>query len=182
MRGYCPNCGKEVSLKTIQREEVYPVKGKEITVNATICVCEECQNEVWNMEIDDDNLIQAYEVYRKQRGLLLPKEIKVIREQYGLSQVAFAKVLGVGEKSIARYENGSLQDEAQNNLILLVKDPKVFLILFNKNKLKLTVEEIKQVQSKIQYQSMLGQTITYPNNIFYIYPKQNDNSYNICEC
>ena len=37
---------------------------------------------------------------------LTAREIKDIRTRYGLSQQAFARVLGLGEASIVRYENG----------------------------------------------------------------------------
>lgn len=36
----------------------------------------------------------------------MPEEIKKIREQYGLSQRSFAKLLNWGDKTICRYENG----------------------------------------------------------------------------
>ena len=54
---------------------------------------------------------------------MLPKEIKKIREQYGLSQRAFAKLLNWGDKTIYRYENGSIQDRAHNSLLLFLREP-----------------------------------------------------------
>ena len=41
-------------------------------------------------------LVDAYNVYRKEHKLLLPEEIKKIREQYGLSQRKFSKLLNWG--------------------------------------------------------------------------------------
>ena len=70
-----------------------------------------------SFEYDDDNLRKAYAEYRTRHGLLQPHEIKAIREKYGISQVNFARIIGVEDKTITRYENGSLQDEAINNLI-----------------------------------------------------------------
>lgn len=66
-------------------------------------------------------MLDAFAIYRQRHGLLQPEEIRRIREKYGLSQVAFAKVLGLGNKTVARYENGSIADMAQNNLIELMK-------------------------------------------------------------
>ena len=54
---------------------------------------------------------------------MLPKEIKKIREQYGLSQRAFAKLLNWGDKTNYRYENGSIQDRAHNSLLLFLREP-----------------------------------------------------------
>jgi transcriptional regulator with XRE-family HTH domain len=66
--------------------------------------------------------------------------------QYGLSAKSFSKVLGLGEISITRYENGSLQDEAQNNLILLAKEADNFSVLFEKNQAKLSVSEAARIR------------------------------------
>ncbi|MEE0705211.1 MAG: helix-turn-helix domain-containing protein [Adlercreutzia sp.] len=48
---------------------------------------------------------------------LTPEAIKDIRHHYGLSQQAFARILGIGEASIARYENGAKPTKANANLI-----------------------------------------------------------------
>lgn len=45
------------------------------------------------------------------------ESIKAIRGRYGLSQQAFARLLGIGEASIARYENGAVPSKANANLI-----------------------------------------------------------------
>lgn len=146
MKSFCLKCGKEAELKKILRAETYPVKGENTEVQATVCLCEECDSEIWNSEVDDENLDKAYRIYRKKHNLLQPEEIKTIREKYGLSQVAFAKILGFGEKTITRYENGSIQDEAPNNLIRLMSNPESFMEIFNLNKFKLTDGERKNVE------------------------------------
>ncbi len=148
MKGFCINCLDEVVLDIVEREETYPVKGEPTTIKARNCVCAQCGKEVWLKEIDDENLRNAYAIYRSKHDLLEPKEILQIREKYGLSQVAFARVLGFGDKTIARYENGSIQDEAHNNLIMLMREAGNFVLLFNKNKHKLTKEEICRVESR----------------------------------
>ena len=48
---------------------------------------------------------------------ITPQQIKEIRQRYGLSQQAFARVLGLGEASIVRYENGQKPSRANANLI-----------------------------------------------------------------
>ncbi len=44
-------------------------------------------------------------------------QIKEIRKHYGLSQQAFARLLGIGEASITRYEKGIAPTKANANLI-----------------------------------------------------------------
>jgi len=149
-----------VNLIKVNRTETYPVKGEDTTIEATVYICEECGQDAWIPEVDDENLDRAYDIYRKTHGLLHPNEIKDIREKYGLSQVAFAKILGFGEKTIARYENGSIQDEAPNNLLLLVKNPESFMELFQRNKCKLSKQEVATVERK-------RMVLTLPNAVKY---------------
>ena len=54
---------------------------------------------------------------------LTPEDIKRIRGRYGLSQQAFARVLGIGEASIVRYENGQKPTRANANLIRAASNP-----------------------------------------------------------
>ncbi len=119
---YCEKCGRFVETEIQKKSETLKVKGMDITLDVDTCVCQACGATVFSPDVDDDSLKQFYRVYRARAGLLQPEEIRAIRGEYGMSQETFAKVLGLGAKTIARYENGSLQDEAQNNLILLMRD------------------------------------------------------------
>lgn len=47
----------------------------------------------------------------------MSQQIKEIRKHYGLSQQAFARLLGIGTASIARYESGITPTKANANLI-----------------------------------------------------------------
>lgn len=56
--------------------------------------------------------------------MLQPEEIVAIRKRYGLSQKAFARLLGIGEASIARYEKGDPPSKAMANLIRAAQYPR----------------------------------------------------------
>ena len=118
---YCPVCNCEQEVLLVQKRETYPVKGEPTTINAIVCTCAHCGEEIMTEEYDDDNLRKAYAKYRSRHGLLQPEEIKAIREQYGVSQVAFARIIGVDDNAIARYENGSLQTKTDNDRIMLAR-------------------------------------------------------------
>ena len=123
MRRYCDECGKEVETKVITQKECYDVCGEQIEVDAQVLVCADCGEELFCEELDSATLVSAYNEYRRRHKLLLPEEIKKIREQYGLSQRSFAKLLNWGDKTICRYENGSVQDKAHNSLLLFLRNP-----------------------------------------------------------
>lgn len=54
---------------------------------------------------------------------ITPEEIKAIRGKYGLSQQSFARLLGIGEASMVRYESGQKPSKANANLIRAANHP-----------------------------------------------------------
>jgi putative zinc finger/helix-turn-helix YgiT family protein len=137
MMEYCDACGKEVEAKIISRQETFNVCGEEITVEAQLLVCAECGEELFSEELDSATLVNAYNEYRRKHKLLLPDEIKEIREQYGLSQRSFARLLNWGDKTICRYENGSVQDKAHNSLLLFLREPENMRTYLTENEIAL---------------------------------------------
>ena len=154
MMEYCDVCGKEVETKIITRQETFKVCGEDITLDAQVLVCAECGEELFCKELDSATLVNAYNEYRRKHKLLLPDEIKKIREQYGLSQRSFAKLLNWGDKTICRYENGSVQDKAHNSLLLFLREPENMRTYLTENEIALderqktklldTVEKLEQ--------------------------------------
>lgn len=123
MKGYCEVCGKEVEAKVIIKNESYTVCGETVDVEAKVLVCGDCGEELFCEEYDSATVVSAYNEYRRRHKLLLPEEIKEIREKYGLSQRSFARLLNWGDKTIYRYENGAVQDKAHNSLLLFLRRP-----------------------------------------------------------
>lgn len=150
MTKYCVSCEKDVEAHIIQKEEFIDLRGKSFKINSKIYKCPICEAELWDDEESDNTLRAAYTKYRKENKLLLPEEIKQIRMKYDLTQVAFSRILGFGDKTITRYENGALQDKAQNNLLILVRDIKNFLTLWSANKNNLTAAEIQKTEKWIK--------------------------------
>ena len=81
---------------------------------------------------------------------LTPQEIKDIRAKYGLSQKSFARILGLGEASVARYEAGQTPSKANANLIRAAKMPRFMLDCLRRDGDVLTDKERDKV-SKIVY-------------------------------
>ena len=145
MRKYCEECGREVETKVITKKEVYDICGESIEVDAQILVCAECGEEFYCEELDNATLVQAYNEYRRRHKLLLPEEIKKIREQYGLSHRSFAKLLNWGDKTICRYENGSIQDKAHNSLLLFLREPENMRTYLMENEIVLDERQKKKL-------------------------------------
>ncbi len=63
----------------------------------------------------------ASNAIREQEGLLRPEEIKSIRDRLSISQADFERLLGVGEKTVVRWERGTVfQNAATDNLMRVV--------------------------------------------------------------
>ena len=139
---YCEECGKKVETKIEAKRETYEVCGEKIEVEAQVLVCAECGEDFFCEELDNATLANAYNEYRRRHKLLMPDEIKKIREQYGLSQRSFAKLLNWGDKTVHRYENGSIQDKAHNSMIVFLKEPSNMVAYLEENEVMLDEKQI----------------------------------------
>ena len=176
---YCPNCEKEVESVVLTVPETYPVKGENITINANVRYCSCCHSDIWDDVLDSQNLLDAYAVYRTKHGLLHPIDIRATREMYNLSQTAFARILGLGDKTITRYENGSIPDSAPNNLIFLCQQPSIFEHLLEKNKDKISHTDYENARSALEQRrpriiySKRNAPYTFGDNNSIVYNKKN---------
>ncbi|KHO61872.1 XRE family transcriptional regulator [Thermoanaerobacter sp. YS13] len=166
MKKFCPVCGKEQQTEVIEKEEISNVRGDEIKVLARIRVCSVCGEELFDEELEEENIQRVYDIYRKKHGILSPEEIKGIRESYGLSQRAFAKLLGIGEASIARYETGALPEKSLSNMIMLLKDPKNMKKLLEKNEDALSQREKARLLRRLEEMSERIKTITISEELY----------------
>ncbi|MCM1541130.1 MAG: DUF4065 domain-containing protein [Blautia sp.] len=158
MRKYCEECGKEVETKIVTKREAYTVCGESVEVDAQILVCADCGEEFYCEELDNATLVNAYNEYRRKHRLLLPEEIRQIREQYGLSQRSFAKLLNWGDKTIFRYENGSVQDKAHNSLLLFLREPENMRVYLTENEVAFSekqkarlLENVNKLEQNMKY-------------------------------
>ena len=135
MKSFCPTCLTEREVEYVAKPETFVVRDEPVKVESTVAVCRECGNEIFDMAADEANIRNAYAAYRAKHGLLSPEEIKSIREAYGLSQRALARVLGWGLVTIQRYEQGALQDPNHDAMLRKVsEDPSFLYHQFEKNR------------------------------------------------
>jgi putative zinc finger/helix-turn-helix YgiT family protein len=148
-RLYCGNCDSEEKVLVIERQETIEVRKEPIEVYAQVAVCENCGEDVPCEQLDDATLEQAYNIYRRKHQLLSPEEIKDIRTKYGLSQRAFARLLGWGEATISRYEAGKLPDKGHNLRLQDYRSPMVMQQLLVKNGNTLSPVERERVEESL---------------------------------
>jgi transcriptional regulator with XRE-family HTH domain len=82
--------------------------------------------------------------------MLQPEEIRNWRKGYGLTQKELSSLLGWGEVSLSRYENGALQDEAHEKLLRLAMEPHNLLKLINDTPSALKDEKRERIISELK--------------------------------
>ena len=149
----CPLCDKTHEVEERKRITTITLKGEEVTYEEKFYFCTnaaENENEFESGAMTNENLLNARNAYRVKMGLLTSDQIVAIRENYGLSQVDLAKLLGWGEATISRYESKAIQDEAYDTMLRLIKDnPLQALESLKKNSDKFSVKKRLEIRAKI---------------------------------
>ena len=117
----CPICGAEVKR---QRATLpIQVSSRSIPVDGEYSTCTGCGEAFFAPGEMDRAMRAASSVIRDEDGLLQPEEIRVIREELGFSQAEFERLLGVGEKTVVRWEKGTIfQNGVTDMLMRVVRD------------------------------------------------------------
>src|SRR5665648_43510 len=147
---FCPTCMKDTDVRIEDRRETLPVRGESIEVEARVTVCSTCGEDVWMDELEDEMLARAFAEYRHRHHLLQPEEMERIRRRWGLGQRAFAQLLGWGEITLHRYENGSLQDAAHDAQLRMAERPENVRTLLESNGDRLTPRHREAVERRLE--------------------------------
>ncbi|ACB73820.1 helix-turn-helix domain-containing protein [Opitutus terrae] len=71
---------------------------------------------VWTLTAEAEELIEATKA--RHMGLLLPDQLRTLRERLGLTQKAIGDLLQIGAKSWTRWETGTQRPSRSLNLLL----------------------------------------------------------------
>jgi putative zinc finger/helix-turn-helix YgiT family protein len=108
----CPICDKSHEVEERQRIAKIIIKDDEIEYKEEYYYCpnvtDDEENEFELPYMTNENLLAARNAYRIKHGLLTSNDIVEIRENYDLSQVEFARLMGWGEATISRYESKAM--------------------------------------------------------------------------
>ena len=105
----CPNCGHApLREETITDRVEYRADGEESLIvevhDVSVDVCPKCGERYFGPAAAR---LQHAAVCRAL-GLLPPEEIQAIRERLGPTQSEFARLTGIGEATISRWERGRI--------------------------------------------------------------------------
>jgi HTH-type transcriptional regulator/antitoxin MqsA len=126
----CPICG-EGHLQSKIGKNLVEYKGSTSELDFHFSLCDACGSEQSDAAQLRANK-RAMVAFKKQvDGLLVGAEVRVLREQLGLSQVEAAQVFGGGPVAFSKYESDDVaQSEAMDNLLRLADElPVAFELL-----------------------------------------------------
>ena len=105
-------------LQPMERDRDVPIHGTTVRVREALYRCAVCGEEEYTLEQATAAERRAGEVYRAENGFLQPDEIVGLRRRWGITQAQLEDALGVGKKTVARWEAGRvLQSRALDNLL-----------------------------------------------------------------
>jgi putative zinc finger/helix-turn-helix YgiT family protein len=149
MKEYCPFCDEigDVTEK-VEREEII-VKKETIEILAKLLICKKCKNDFSTLKLEEENLYQAYRIYRDRNNLLSPEEMTEIRKKYDLGVRQLARLLGWSPSTISQYESGRLPEQAHNELLTLLDNPLNMMDVFHKKRDRLDDKDRQQIARSI---------------------------------
>jgi putative zinc finger/helix-turn-helix YgiT family protein len=156
MENFCPNCQRNTQQTFKQRKDEIVVRGESIPVVREIFYCKSCGEEYENPAADADPMVQAQRVYRERKGMLQPRELIGFRKSLGLTQKEWSGLLGIGNATLIRYENGALQSDAHDRMIRLCMQPKNLLKCLNEIKQAYAPERLAQLIMKLEQMDQDG--------------------------
>ncbi len=97
-----------------------------------------------------ESLEKLDEVKSRHMGLLLPAEIKEMREQMGITQKRMGELLQIGEKSYSRWETGRKRPSRSLNLLLAALADGRIDVAYLESRLNPNFDWRKQVEQNVK--------------------------------
>ena len=83
---FCEECRNDVSFSVVDERMSGTIKGEMFTYLGKIARCSDCNSEIYVEEINDYNLKELYDMYRKKHGIVSLDTILKISEKYAIGK------------------------------------------------------------------------------------------------
>ncbi|MBS3956260.1 MAG: type II toxin-antitoxin system MqsA family antitoxin [Clostridiales bacterium] len=118
----CPICGARSIVSTSEPVTVELRTGRYTVSGFDYERCTACAEEFHPAGQTDAIRAAASKLAREEAGLLRPDEIRELRMNLGLTQGDLERLLGVGEKTVGRWERGLfVQSKTADTLMRLLR-------------------------------------------------------------
>lgn len=143
-------------------EPVYitTVDGKAVAETIMVKVEAMRDPETGEIYLDGKAVEQLDNAKARYMGVLLPTEIKALRLRLGLTQQEFSDLLGIGDRTCSRWENGRERpSQSLNKLLIALAEGR--LNLGDLYAMKSPIFDWRQVAFSVSYQCAGKQTDFY---------------------
>lgn len=164
MKRECPVCGSIGEWEQITTRENFEVRGENIPVEFSILRCPQCQTEFEDLDSNTDPYAMAYEEYRNRKGMIHPYQIKEFRQKYDLTQKELSNLLGFGEITLSRYENGALQDEAHDRLLKFIFEPSNLFSVMQEKEEVIPDDKKRTLLPRLRYETNIESFLRFYSN------------------
>ncbi len=127
-------------------QEIY---GEVIYLTLDTEICQNIKTERDERRIERHIRRMFMDKYREQKGIITTSRIMSLRKQLRLNQRDFARLLGLGEITIARYEAGYIPTRSNASRIEQISDINNLVNFYKENKRDLTDKGQKRVEAYI---------------------------------
>ena len=117
----CALCGTGRAI-VIRETYTFSVRGRSYNLRADECYrCTDCGETYYDGWQGKRHSERVLALRRQSEGLLAPDEIRALRRRYALTQKQLEKILGLGTKTVVRWERGTvLQSRAADDVLRLL--------------------------------------------------------------
>jgi HTH-type transcriptional regulator/antitoxin MqsA len=117
----CVMCGSPAPL--VEESRTLRMGDRPVTFMDRLFRCKRCGEGFFHGGMMDDSLRRATAVIRAEDGLLAPAEIVELRRKYSLTQAQLERLIGAGEKTVVRWERGTVaQNKTADTLLRVLRD------------------------------------------------------------
>jgi DNA-binding transcriptional regulator YiaG len=112
----CPTCGNPVETRFETRPFIYGVGDESVELYADVPVrwCAHCELEYTDHIAED----ARHAAICRYLGVMTPSDVMKVREAHEMTRAEFARLSGLGEASLNRWENGLLIQNTGNDRYL----------------------------------------------------------------
>jgi HTH-type transcriptional regulator/antitoxin MqsA len=144
----CSLCGGPARL--VEGLNTLRMGSRPVTFMDRFYRCERCEEEYFLGDMMDESLRRATAVIRAEDGLLAPDDIIALRKKYGLSQADLERLIGAGQKTVVRWERGTVcQNKTADTLLrVLLEHPDVVTQLKKQNGLQKPSRRAKATRAR----------------------------------
>jgi len=116
----CPFCRADAVRVTSATRTTNADDGARLKYRERLSRCARCGEEFFTHEQSLAASRSRASVLRTHEGLLAPEEIRTMRARYGLSQAELERMLGLGAKTVVRWERGTVRQSQAADLLLRI--------------------------------------------------------------